>query len=356
MPSLIAPSRASPPASCELFDLVIGLNWDAVAKHAQEHPQDAAWFDGEWLETPLYCACQHDPSEKAIRALLKAYPPAPTLPKKNGDLPLHIACYSGASIGVLRALLEQEPSTVCVTTKYGKTPIMALWDGYKPRVTPSLRQDGYSAVCEKSQLLLEAVAQTQGMVAVDKGEPLCLHAAMRIECSDSLLYFILEEYKHQIAQRDGEGRLPLHLAVAPGIPYRRRLWRCVFESLLAEYPEAARTPDPVTGRLALHTMACNPAYTWDELEVVFQAAPRTILERDPVTRLPPFCLAATNKFPSVEVCFCLLAAQPDVLARYTVSPCQEGSDSVRKRPFVASAIMVGFFAVVVGYAFAAAIQ
>lgn len=308
----------------------------------------------EWLE--IYCACQHDPSEKAIRAILKAYPPAATLTKKNGDLPLHIACYSGASIEVLRALLEHEPSTVCATTKYGTTPIMALWDGYKPHVTPSLRRDGYSAVCKKSQLLLEAVAQTQGMVAVDTGEPLCLHAAMRMECCDSLLYFILEEYKHQISQCDGQGRLPLHLAVAPGIPHRRRLWRCVFESLLAEYPEAARTPDPVTGRLALHTMACNPAYTWDELEVVFQAAPRTIIDRDPVTGLPPFCLAATNKSPSVEVSFCLLAAQPDVLARYTVSPAREECNSARKRPFVASTIMVGFFAVFLAYAFAAAIR
>jgi hypothetical protein len=359
MPSLIAPSRTSPPASGELFDLVIGLNWDAVAKHAQEHPQDAAWFDGEWLETPLYCACQHDPSEKAIRAILKGYPPAATLAKKNGDLPLHIACYSGASMGVLRAVLEHEPSTVCATTKYGKTPIMALWDGYKPPVTPTSRQDGYPAMCEKSTLLLEAVAQTYGMVALDTGDPLCLHAAMKMECSDSLLYFILDKYKHQISQSDGQGRLPLHLAAAPGIPNRRRLWRCVFESLLAEYPEAARTPDPVTGRLALHTMAYNSAYTWDELEVVFQAAPRTISERDPVTGLPPFALAATNKSSSVEVSFCLLAAQPDVLrdtTKVNVSICREESNSARKWPLVASAIKVGFFAVVAGYAFAAAIR
>jgi ankyrin repeat protein len=106
MPSLIPPSRASPPASCQLFDLVIHLNWDAVAKHAQEHPEDAAWLDDDWLESPLYCACQHDPSEKAIRALLEAYPPAATLASKNGDLPLHIACYYSANIGVLRALIE----------------------------------------------------------------------------------------------------------------------------------------------------------------------------------------------------------------------------------------------------------
>lgn len=352
MPSLIPPSRTSPPASCQLFDLVIHLNWDAVAKHAQEHPEDAAWLDDDWLESPLYCACQHDPSEKAIRALLEAYPPAATLASKNGDLPLHIACYCSANIGVLRALIEHEPSTVCATTKYGKTPIMALWDGHM-RIS---REDIYPVTCEKAKLLLEAVARTQGLVSVDTGEPLCLHAAMKMECSDALLYYVLEKYKQQVSQCDQRGHLPLHLAVAPGIPNRRKLWRCVFETLIAECPEAPRTPDPVTGRLPLHTMASNPAYSWDELALVFQAAPRVINERDPVTGLLPFALAAINKSSSVDVSFLLLAAQPDVLTKHIKFPCREKNNSVQKWPMLASTMAFGFLAVFAGYVFAAAIQ
>jgi hypothetical protein len=103
-------------------------------------------------------------------------------------------------------------------------------------------------------------------------------------------------------------------------------------------------------------MASNPAYSWDELALVFQAAPRVINERDPVTGLLPFALAAINKSSSVEVSFLLLAAQPDVLTKHIKFPCREKKNSVQKWPMLASAMAFGFLAVFAGYVFAAAIQ
>lgn len=70
--------------SCELYDLVTDMNWDAVVQHAKERPQDAAFVDGEWHETPLFSACQNSPSEQAIRALFQAYPAAVRMGSKNG--------------------------------------------------------------------------------------------------------------------------------------------------------------------------------------------------------------------------------------------------------------------------------
>ena len=332
-------------ASCELYDLVIDMNWDAVAKHAKEHPEDAKFIDGEWKETPLYGACQNDPSEQAVRALLQAYPPAVRLGSKRGDLPLHIACRWRASIGVIRALIEHDPSTVCVATKYGKTPLAALWEEY----TKSNNEQTYQLTCEKSTMLLEAVAHYQGLVAPETGEPLCLHAAMKMECNDALLHFVMEEYRHQTLQHDRKGRLPLHLAVEPGITSRRKLWRCVFENLIEQYPEAARISDPVSGRLPLHTMVSNRFYTWNEIEVIFKAYPQAVVDRDPVTGLLPFALSH-----SVETSFCLLNARPDVVAGCSVLSCRDESESFHGHPFLVSAMVAAFLSLLASYAIAAA--
>lgn len=330
-------SSSTTPASCELYDLVIDMDWDAVALHAKKHPQDAAWEDGEWHETPLYCACQNSPSEQAIRALLQAYPPAAQMGSKNGDLPLHIACRWRASVGVIRALLEYAPTTACVATKYGKTPLVALWEGYK---TSNGEQEVYQCTCEKSILLMEAIAHFHGFLLED-GEPFCLFAAMKMECPDAPLYLVLEEYKHQISMCDKQKRLPLHVAVDVGIPSRRKLHKCVFEHLLERYPEAATIPDPVTGRLPLHTMVCNPAYSWKEIEVVFQSYPRAMAARDPLTGLLPFLLA-----PSVETCFCLLTAQPHALACWSPLTSYQVHQPVRSKMhvMVSHTIAVGLVA------------
>lgn len=334
---------SAPPASlasCELYDLVIDMNWEAVEKHANEHPQDASFVDGEWKETPLFAACQNDPSEKAVRALLQAYPSAVLMGSKNGDIPLHIACRWRASVGVIRALLEYDESTACAATKFGKTPLAALWEGYKKS---GGGEEVHQSTCEKSEVLLEAIARVYGFVS--NGKPLCLHAAMKMECTDALLYHVMERYQHQISECDQKGRLPLHLACEVGIPKRRKLWRCVFEELLQANPEAARTPDPISGKLPLHTMVSNPKYTWNEIELVFQAYPQAMSQRDAVTDLLPFAMTS-----SVETRFCLLTAQPDVLATCKPLPFQEesGKNSLEGSSIVRHAVAVGLVSVLFG--------
>lgn len=349
MPSLA--STTSPAPSCELYDKVIDMNWEAVANHAKECPQDAAFIDGEWKETPLFNACQHDPSEDAIKALVKAYPAAVRMGSKNGDLPLHIACRWRASENVIRALIESDPTTACALTKFGKTPLGALWEGYRKS---DESEEMYQSTCEKSKVVLEAIAREYEFVSSETpNEPLGLFAAMKMECTDALLYFVFQEYRHQIAQRDVKGRLALHIAADLGIPTQRKLWKCVFEELLEHYPEAARIPDPTSSRLPLHTMISNPAYGWAEIEVVFQAYPQAMLERESETGLLPFALTS-----SVETSFCLLTAQPDVLSSCRSLRCQEES---RKGPseskrrcgsdyvFMKSAVLVGVFSAFVGF-------
>lgn len=327
--------------SCELYDLVIDMNWDAVVQHAKERPQDAAFEDGEWHETPLFSALQNSPSEQAIRALLQAYPPAVRMGSKNGDLPLHIACRWRASAKVICALLDHDQSTASIATKYGKTPLTALWEGYNKS---GKDQEIYQATCEKSKVLLEAIARSHRLLSGENGaSPLLLHASMHIACPDALLYLVMKEYKHQISNRDQQGRLPLHIAADVGIPSRRKLHKCVIEELIASYPEAASIEDPVNGRLALHSMASNPVYSWNEMQVVFRAHPQAMSTRDPVTGLLPFQLA-----PSTETSFCLLTAQPDVLVSCSPLVSREKEEKeISKCVTISHSVVVGLLSMAI---------
>jgi hypothetical protein len=333
--------------SCELYDLVTDMNWDAVVQHAKERPQDAAFEDGEWHETPLFSACQNSPSEQAIRALFQAYPAAVRMGSKNGDLPLHIACRWRASVNVICALVEQDPLTASVTTKYGKTPLTALWEGYSKG---GKGQEIYQSTCEKSKVLLGAIARSHRLLSEENGAPLLLHACMQIECPDALLYLVMEEYKHQISNRDQQGRFPLHIAADVGIPSQRKLHKCVIETLIASYPEAARIEDPITGRLALHSMTSNPAYSWNEMQIVFQAHPQAMATRDPVTGLLPFQLAS-----SIETSFCLLTAQPDVLlcCSHLVS-CEKEEKAISKCVATPHSVVVVLLSMAIGGCFVVA--
>ena len=59
-------------------------NWDAVIRHAQVAQHDASFLDGEWIEIPLYYACQCSPPAAAMRALVNAYPRALILVQSKG--------------------------------------------------------------------------------------------------------------------------------------------------------------------------------------------------------------------------------------------------------------------------------
>mmetsp|Transcript_17719 Transcript_17719/g.24999 ORF Transcript_17719/g.24999 Transcript_17719/m.24999 type:complete len:404 (+) Transcript_17719:81-1292(+) len=141
--------------SCEIYDWVIDRNWDGIVKYLKEDPEghavDASYFDPDCNETPLYAACQSDPSLEVIEALIDAYPDAAHIPQtKNKDLPLHVACRYRCSIQVILALLQapcneelnnsftsssanidNQYNMVLAGSKWGKTPMMALCDGYK---------------------------------------------------------------------------------------------------------------------------------------------------------------------------------------------------------------------------------
>lgn len=115
--------------SCDLWDLVLDMDWERVVEHAKEFPLDAEWMDGHWHESPLYLACQSNAPLAAVQAIIDAYPKAIlTHSRANKDLPLHIACRYQADEAILAELVKLYPVTAVEQTLCGRTPIMALWE------------------------------------------------------------------------------------------------------------------------------------------------------------------------------------------------------------------------------------
>ena len=142
-------------APCDgLWDLVLDMDWTRAIQHAKLCPQDAAWQDGHWHETPLYLACQNDAPVAVIRALKEAFPGSTLVTcRANHDLPLHIACRYQVPLDVLEELLRGFPQTAAQHQRWGKSPLYTLWD---------FRQSENGEFWQKVYCLLFAVAEVRG--------------------------------------------------------------------------------------------------------------------------------------------------------------------------------------------------
>jgi hypothetical protein len=355
-----------PRPSNELYDLINDRNWDSAIHHCRsEHNHiDAAFQDGDTLETPLYLACQNHPPVTLIFALLQAFPAGAETPSRHGDLPLDIACRYNVSIEVLRELVKDHPDTVGQSSKWGKTAVSALWEGRPIDVDTVDTDTGITCIEErysnmfwqKMQVLLEALAtsrqQAQG------GQPTdmlyIVHAVVALGslgCPYEVLKYVLHRYPEQVSQTDGMGRLPLHIAVGPAQwshrsrrKYKPREKR-VIARLLKMYPPGARTLDPteLSGRYPLHTaLTCRHQWLTGGVKELFEGAPEAISLPDPVTCLYPFQLAA---IPIRETTVCLdtiyhlLRAQPAVLEQAQL-PTTTALGATKTRSYEETALLV----------------
>lgn len=361
--------RQTPKPSSDLWDLVVDRDWEQVIEHARDHPQDAAWQDGHWHETPLYLACQQNPPVEAVREIIRAYPQALTTPSRgaNHDLPLHIACRYQVSAEILEELLRDFPVTAIEQTRWGLTPVMALWE-FRPqqederfwrkinilvsavarfrRDDPKFQEQEQPAVTRTKQFRNpENTPGTPSPSPSNEAEMLFMvHAAVSLgalSCPEQVLEHVLHTWPEQVFLRDRWGQLPLHIAVGPTTwshttrrKYKPRDEKFLF-LLLQAYPQAAAATTTTTQRLLvddnavedserfpLHSALAN-RHTWKGgVQELFYAAPRILLVPDPVTKLYPFQLAAAAVPSSsgehtttveLDTVYLLLRAQPDVL-------------------------------------------
>jgi hypothetical protein len=348
-----APRRHVPSSTCagplpssDLWDHIIDMHWETVIQHCQDFPQDAAFEDGHYHETPLYLALQFNPPIEAIRSILRAYPASVTLPcGENHDIPLHIACKNRATAEVLEVLVQEYPCTALRETKWGKIPLVTLWESHK---------EADNQFWEKANILLRAVDRHRRASAdsfrksnLEVDQPSLppveqadhehlLHAAVSLGslgCPFEILEHVVERYPHQWNTKDRLGQNPLHIIVGPTSWSRtsRRKYKPrendIITLLLEKCPDAAIEPLATdNGRYPLHISLLN-RHTWDGgVKKVFYAAPSVLLVTDPVTNLYPFQLAAipVRDTPvDLDTIFHLLRQEPAVLSRFNFSRVEE---------------------------------
>jgi hypothetical protein len=307
-------------------------NWEAVIRHAQVDPQDASFLDGEWIETPLYCACQHSPPAAAIQALVEAYPRAlKMVQSKNKDVPLHIACRYRSSIQVLNILVDANPHMALFQTRWGNTPLVALCDGFDK----DDHDDDHDEKWEKMKVILQGIARARNLVDHD-GNLLLVHAAVSagsLGCPKQVLDQVLDRYPHQVRQEDPLGRLPLHVATSQTewSPQMRRRYKPreqhAIQALVRIYPDAIhRTLDQ---RRVLHRATAN-GHTWyGGLQSLFQANPDAAIVPDARTKFLPFMLAAIplgQSQASLDTIYHLLRSHPHLLLNYPLPPSEAFED------------------------------
>jgi len=353
-----------PRPSCQLYDLVLDLDWEGVLHHLRDHREDAAYHDGDTWETPLYVALQYQPPVEIVRELLEACPDqANEVSRRHRDLPLLIACRCQASLDVLEELLLYT-KVVQQRTKYGSTVLTALWEGRRIVDTAfwqKVRLVLIAMATQQQQELCAYAAEQKGnrqkhsSINTSKGEEelLIVHAVVSLGsqgCPIEILEYCLRQYAHQVLIKDDQNCLPLHVALGEGTremvdscntaqkmrSRRRRLCTkyqtglTVLTMLLHIYPEAALVPvskstsghesegDAINGELPLHR-ALRRGYTWYEgVEELLQAAPATLGAADPTTGLFPFQLAAAildgtpHNSKDLSTIFLLVRADPSV--------------------------------------------
>jgi len=278
-----------------IWDAVLDMDWDLVIKECEECSFNAEYIDGDWDETPLYLACQHNPPIEAIDALISAYPRAVLVPSRaNKDLPLHIACRYQASSTALELMLREYPITAVYETKFGKKALSILWE-FRSTGAEDTPQFWEKVVVILSAVALSRLDSLHKKYCYDSStrrsevgkqissEAFLLHASVSLGsrcCPIEVLQYLLERDPNQASRRDSTHKLPLHIALGPTSwseatrrKYKPRE-RPFIALLLDAYPHAAHEYLAInSNRYPLH-LALTSRHFWSEgVSHLVRAAP-----------------------------------------------------------------------------------
>ena len=116
----------------ELYLAVQRKDWEAAVERAAAVSQEAStWVsrkeaDGKlrWRLLPLHAAIIFRAPERAISALLNAFPQGVACKDDQGMLPLHLAFRNGCDEDVVNLLLMEYPQSIDVQDRKGRTPMV----------------------------------------------------------------------------------------------------------------------------------------------------------------------------------------------------------------------------------------
>ena len=263
----------------------------------------------------------------AVKKLISLCPEA--LYKRNiyGATPIFLAVYWDAHIDIMRALLEAAPDAATIRDERGLCSISSAWNLFVRRTrcedkevqnqanrvlgnreimaraeTPFDLEGEVEVWWGKMELLLKASYHQSVSGLVPPRVWRTLHAVVGVNSPPNLARFAIKLYRNHVFLKDEEGRLPLHIAARNPIyvpqlfePHKNNM--PILVVLAHINPNGVKEKDN-QGRIALH-IALEAGKTWTEgISDLLHYSPQIIRERDSLSKLYPFMLAAVNFIPS----------------------------------------------------------
>ena len=202
--------RAFSTGSGSLSKAIMEKNWNMVISICETSPKLAkvwtkcpGFFDGhrESKLLPLHQICAANPPNRALEAVLNAYPKALNM-KETGysRLPIHIACHSGPSLEMLHILLRDFPESVSEGDMIGRVPLHYACS------------NGASL-----EVVMEIVSASPRCVTIqDMNGWLALHVACRVGAPTAIINYLLEKNPSSASQATAKRNYPLTLANMEG--------------------------------------------------------------------------------------------------------------------------------------------
>jgi len=286
-------------------DLIAKRKWKEILAWIVFHPDELVSLD-KTGQSFLHHACLFRAPAEVIQMILWQAPELASVPNQDGEVPLHWAIRLSAPNEHIASILQASPT--CGTEmkdKEGYSPLSLLWDRHRQDIMEMYwtdRTQVQTLYAWKPIMLFFPCSNNNNNnnsnTASEEGLETPLHVACRLDCPPGLFPLFLEIFANHILQPDHIGRLPLHIACLDARVNRRpcevktKIQMLLLTSSAAGIQSCARKDHQ--GRLPFH-YALQTGVTWLEgLKELFDASPRLLNERDPITLLYPFLLAAAH--------------------------------------------------------------
>lgn len=343
-----------------LLRSALTYNWDLCSdiceillrRQWREQAQRQLARRDQWGNNCQHAACYNQPPAQVVNLMLQVARGLNLHSElaRDGSSPLQVACACMADIDVIQLLLEQPGGVKMVlhSDNQGLTPLTDLVTQYNLKLSstrdgskalrdvdllnPSHRTPTFETFFDKAELLLRSCFHVDNP-AGGRGRSV-VHDVARAAafCPTDLSDMILRCYPSYASVKCGRF-LPLHLAIMTNLPPAEETARNghaaerqaqVVRTLIRQYPQAVREnfPGPDFSGLKKRNLLCCgivtgcsmtvPSGKQGTLRAIIEEEPSLVLERDSVTRLPPFALACAHDLP-LDTVYQLVRVAPALL-------------------------------------------
>ncbi len=187
---------------------------------------ESAWVCNSLGERPLHCACKLGYIDiEVIRILLFAFPEGASIRNHTGKLPIHYAAANIHDVDTLKEVVEAFPQGLDMKEHRNDSKPLHYACAFK------LPKPAVVFLCTATDRAKHVAEETDG-----QGN-LPLHLALMYEANIDVSFFLLELYPNAAKLSDGKNRSSLQLAVQSPVVTEKFI-----NALISKYPPAVNTP------------------------------------------------------------------------------------------------------------------